>query len=360
MNYFGNLSFYLQTGAPVYFVVKEGFDYSDNQQQNLLCGSAGCKSDSLVGDVFFSSLAPNYTTIALPASSWIDDYFTWLDPAVTCCRVNGTGPNATMGKNLTFCPSSAPSSWNCTSCLPMKDSGERPTEEQFRKFLPWYLKDNPTKDCAKGGHAAYGSAVKLNSPKSKQMVDSSYFMTYHTVSNQSDQFIASLKYARELAKNMSKTIDHDVFAYSVFYVFYEQYLTIVHDTWKDLLISLAAVFVVTFILMGLNFGLAFCIMVTVGMIVIDLMGLMYLWGISLNAVALVNLVMSIGISVEFCAHVARAFSTSPYTSKVKRAEDALGLVGSSVSSPTLQFCDVVKKFGVYLLRKIHKVKKRKK
>ena len=327
MNYFGNLSAYLQTGAPVYFVVKGDFDYTVDHKQNLLCGSAGCDSDSLVGDIFFSSLAPNYTSIAMPASSWIDDYFTWLDPEVTCCRIQN---NANMSTNSTFCRSDAPSNWNCSSCLPQNQSGQRPTQKEFRKFLPWYLHDNPTEVCAKGGHAAYGSAVPLNKQRNN-MIEASYFMTYHTISNTSDQFTACLKYARELAANVSKKIDHEVFAYSVFYVFYEQYLTIASDTWKDLLISLAAVFVVTFLLMGFNFGLAFCIMFTVGMIVIDLMGLMYLWGISLNAVALVNLVMSIGISVEFCAHVARAFSTSPYSTRVKRAEDALGRVGSSVS-----------------------------
>merc|ERR1719427_2286954 len=68
------------------------------------------------------------------------------------------------------------------------------------------------------------------------------------------------------------------------------------------------------------------------MIVVNLMGWMYLWGISFNAVSLVNLVMSVGISVEFCSHVVRAFSTSTKATRVERAEDALGRVGSSVLS----------------------------
>lgn len=29
------------------------------------------------------------------------------------------------------------------------------------KYLPWFLVDNPNMKCAKGGHAAYGTAVKL-------------------------------------------------------------------------------------------------------------------------------------------------------------------------------------------------------
>ena len=37
------------------------------------------------------------------------------------------------------------------------------------------------------------------------------------------------------------------------------------------------------------------------------MGVMGMSGISLNAISLVNLVIALGISVEFCAHITRAF-----------------------------------------------------
>lgn len=36
-------------------------------------------------------------------------------------------------------------------------------------------------------------------------------------------------------------------------------------------------------------------------------GIMGIWHISLNAISLVNLVISVGIGVEFCSHIARAF-----------------------------------------------------
>jgi Niemann-Pick C1 protein len=41
-------------------------------------------------------------------------------------------------------------------------------------------------------------------------------------------------------------------------------------------------------------------------------------GVSLNAVSLVNLIISVGIALEFCAHIARAF-TFPSTSVMERA-----------------------------------------
>lgn len=63
---------------------------------------------------------------------------------------------------------------------------------------------------------------------------------------------------------------------------------------------------------------------------------------SLNAVSLVNLVISVGISVEFCAHIARAFmypssnilarSKNKFRGKDARAWTALVNVGGSVIS----------------------------
>ena len=60
-------------------------------------------------------------------------------------------------------------------------------------------------------------------------------MSYHTILKTSPDYTAALKSARKIAKNITNTIGAQVFPYSVFYVFYEQYLTIVDDTWQNLL-----------------------------------------------------------------------------------------------------------------------------
>lgn len=79
--------------------------------------------------------------------------------------------------------------------------------------------------------------------------------------------------------------------FSVFYVFYDQYLTI----WRNLIVNLsssfAAVFLVTCILLGFDIHTSFLIILCVFMIVIDMFGVMYLWNIELNAISVVNIVM---------------------------------------------------------------------
>lgn len=67
-----------------------------------------------------------------------------------------------------------------------------------------------------------------------------------------------------------------------------------------------AVLVVTSLLLG-SWRTGFVVTATVFLTVFNVMGMMGAWGISLNAISLVNLVISVGIAVEFCSHIARAF-----------------------------------------------------
>ena len=65
-------------------------------------------------------------------------------------------------------------------------------------------------------------------------------MTYHSSLQTSPQFINALKRARELSENVSAESGGalDIFPYSVFYVYYEQYLTIVSDMCLNLGLAL--------------------------------------------------------------------------------------------------------------------------
>merc|ERR1719450_317480 len=68
------------------------------------------------------------------------------------------------------------------------------------------------------------------------------------------------------------------------------------------------------------------------MIVINMLGYMYWWDISLNAVSRTNLVMTVGIAVEFCAHIVRVYALSEEENRVDRAKESLIKMGSSVLS----------------------------
>lgn len=135
-------------------------------------------------------------------------------------------------------------------------TGIRPTHETFRKYIPYFLSDIPDENCAKAGRAAYAAGMNYISENDvEHTVQDSYFVSFHTTVITSKEFYTSLKKARELSEEIEETFkkrgrELEVFAYSVFYVYYEQYLTIWFDALVSLGLSLAAVFIVTFIVTG--------------------------------------------------------------------------------------------------------------
>lgn len=93
-----------------------------------------------------------------------------------------------------------------------------------------------------------------------------------------------------------------------------------------------AIFLVTFVLMGFDLVSSCINLLIIILILLNLGGLMYWWHITLNAVSLVNLVMAVGISVEFCSHMTRAFSVNIGRDRIERASNVLTNMGSSVLS----------------------------
>ena len=67
-------------------------------------------------------------------------------------------------------------------------------------------------------------------------------------------------------------------------MFYEQYLTVVNLAALDIGLCIAAIYIISFVLLGFDFYAAFLIVLTILFIIIDMFGLMYLWDIPLNAV----------------------------------------------------------------------------
>lgn len=228
---------------------------------------------------------------------------------------------------------------------------KRPNATAFEHYLPFFLQDNPDAECAKGGHAAYANAVVTRRTGPGQhtvAVETANFMAYHTILKTSADYYEALRSGRRIAHNITQMIranlrlqgdvpesriaEIEVYPYSVFYVFYEQYLTMWPDTLKSMGMSILAIFVVTFLLMGFDIHSSIVVVITITMIVINIGGLMYWWSISLNAVSLVNLVMAVGISVEFCSHLVHSFAVSVEETRERRAADALTKMGSSVFS----------------------------
>ena len=85
-------------------------------------------------------------------------------------------------------------------------------------------------------------------------------------------------------------------------------------------------------MMGLDLTSATIVLFTVLLILVNLGAFMFWWNITLNAVSLTNLVMAVGISVEFCAHIMKYFAKFAQEDRVENAKKAVINMGSSVLS----------------------------
>lgn len=321
IQYFNDMYEYFDAGPPVYFVTKELNASQREHQQEICARFTTCDSFSLTNILEMERKRPNVSYIAAPAASWIDDYFRWLNPEQECC-MNGKKP----------CFEDRDPAWNITLY-------GMPEGEEFVDYLDRWIKSPTTDDCPLGGAAAYGNALVID--QKKKTIPATHFRTSHTPLRSQDDFIAAYSNARRIADTITEKTGVEVFPYSIFYVFFDQYLSIVKLTTTLLLVALAIIFVITTILLGsLRTGLV--VTLTVAMIVTDIIGTMAVFDVSLNAVSLVNLIICIGIGVEFCAHIARAYTypsfsllsrgAATYKGKDARAWTALVNVGGSVFS----------------------------
>lgn len=158
---------------------------------------------------------------------------------------------------------------SCVACE-TRNSKERPTGKPFKQHLQWFLQDNPGEICPVAGQAAYRDCLRLTRLKTLSQggegdlpeygVNASNFMAFHSILKSSRDYTQALAWSRKLTDRLEETINEglpeenqiNVFPYSIFYVFYEQYLTMWEDTLKSLGVSLLAIFVVTYILMGFD------------------------------------------------------------------------------------------------------------
>ena len=180
-----------------------------------------------------------------------------------------------------------------------------PEGEEFMHYVRQWLASPPSEDCPLGGQASYGDALSLD----EHGVVASHYRTFLEPLKSQEDFIGSFAAAHRIADEMSESTGSPVFPYSYFFVFFDQYAHIIAITQEVLGLGLAAVLVVTSIFLG-SWRTGTIVSITVALTVVNVMGVMAVWGISLNALSLVNLVISLGIAVEFCAHIARAFMTS--------------------------------------------------
>ncbi|KAL5252669.1 hypothetical protein ACHWQZ_G015444 [Mnemiopsis leidyi] len=287
--------------------------YEDNTYGELISNQ-----NSLLKTIRKYGESPSYQYIIGEGSSFIK-YFSdsWLD-SEPCCWNDGDE----------FCPSIKDRS-GCSVC-PQTNI----TTDTKYQYLQWFISDIPRTDgsgCSKGGAVSYANSAKF-SPSNRSVL-SGRFTSSHGVLATSHSFITARQQALLIAEEVnSNSMVIQVYAYSSFYPYYEQYDTIVRECAVNLAVTIVATFLVALVMLGFQVYAALCVMLSVTMCAADMLGSMVYLNIPLNAISLVNLLLSVGIAVEFSANIVQAYTTSKEVGRTNKARHALRKTGPAIVS----------------------------
>ncbi|CEL93643.1 unnamed protein product [Vitrella brassicaformis CCMP3155] len=129
---------------------------------------------------------------------------------------------------------------------------------------------------------------------------------------------------------LSARSDVDVYITHPYFFRFEQEVAILGQTMQTMLIAAAAVLVITFIFLSHPLTVLFVLLIIL-MIDANLMGYMTWWNVPLDATSMISLVLSIGFSVDYSAHLAHAFMLAPGT-RDERMQQALSTMGVSIAN----------------------------
>ena len=166
----------------------------------------------------------------------------------------------------------------------------------------------------------FKSDVKFSS--NGDSIEASRFFIQSTNMSSSSRKIGLLKEFRDIAAEFPvKT-----FPYYPTFPFYEQYTAVKPNTLQNIGIALVAMCIVAVFMIPHPFC-AILIVVCIASIDAGVVGIMTLWGVNLDAVSMISIILCIGFSVDFSAHITYAYMVSEAGTRNKKTISALSELG---------------------------------
>lgn len=132
-----------------------------------------------------------------------------------------------------------------------------------------------------------------------------------------------------LREDLMEKTDLPAYATSQHFIFTAQFVIILRDTIRNLAISSGAILVITIPYL-IHPIIGFLVFISFVSLIFELLAIMFIWGVTLNSLSMIIIVMAIGFAVDYSAHIAHAFMVSKEKTAEGRVVDALETIGTSV------------------------------
>lgn len=166
----------------------------------------------------------------------------------------------------------------------------------------------------------------INVDRASGRVEQSRFFVFAKDVDSSQRETDLMLTARRIADD---NVDLNVTVFHPTFIFYDQYIAVWPNTRQNLLVATTAMFAVALMLMP-PFACSLLVTLSIVSTCVGVIGYMTWWGVNLNTVSMINIVMCTGFCVDFAAHVVYAFSLTEGETGDERMRNALHKLGYPV------------------------------
>ncbi|CAJ1071676.1 patched domain-containing protein 3 [Xyrichtys novacula] len=149
----------------------------------------------------------------------------------------------------------------------------------------------------------------------------------------------------------------ELLVYHPAFIYYDQYVIIKDNTLQTILVAVIVMLVISLVLMP-NPLCSVWVAFAICSVLVGVIGFMALWGVNLDSISMINLIMCIGFSVDFSAHISYAFISSPKSDINEKAREALAHLGYPIlqgALSTILGVVVLSTSGSYIFRTFFKI-----
>lgn len=138
-----------------------------------------------------------------------------------------------------------------------------------------------------------------------------------------------IKMFNELRETAEKCTVADILVFHPAFIFYDQYDILESSTIQSIGFTAVVMLVVSLLLIP-NPICSLWVTLSIGSVITGVTGLMALWSVNLDTISIIILVVCVGFTVDFSAHISYAFVSSEKSSADEKAIDAVFHLGYPV------------------------------
>ncbi|XP_040122790.1 patched domain-containing protein 3-like [Oryx dammah] len=210
----------------------------------------------------------------------------------------------------------------------------------FLSNIPTFLMDFPL------------FAYDINITSSQEIICSRAFIQTMGISSSTNKKLMLLQF-----RDMAEKCEVPLMVYNPAFIYFDQFSAIVENTVRNVIVASAAMFIVSLLLIPHPLC-SLWVTFAIASVIVGVTGFMAFWNVNLDSISMINLVICIGFSFDFAAHISYAFVSSSEPSVNQKATEALYLLGYPVlqsAVSTIIGVSVLSAAKAYIFRTFFKI-----